>query len=65
MTVAHRVKSYSEFYNTIKAQLGKDLRGDHIGKGIHPNEIKIELDFADQYHDLEHELEDLSNEKYW
>jgi hypothetical protein len=63
-TVARRAKSYSDFYDAVKAQLKKDLKGSHVGKGIHPDDIKNELDFADWYHDLEHELEDSSNEEY-
>ncbi|KAH0564773.1 hypothetical protein GP486_001843 [Trichoglossum hirsutum] len=63
-TVARRAKSYSNFYDAMKAQLKKDLKGGHVGKSVHPDEIKTELDFTDWYHGLEHELEDSSNEEY-
>ena len=64
VTIARRAKSYSDFYDAMKAQLKRGSEDGRNGKGSLSTEIKTELDFADWYRNFEFELEDSSNEEY-
>ncbi|KAL2052570.1 hypothetical protein ABVK25_007130 [Lepraria finkii] len=68
-TLIRRAQSYSDFHDAVKAFLGKDGAGkeEEKDKGAAKLEdvgIKSELDFADWFHDLEHELLDSSHDDY-
>ncbi|KAK3168172.1 hypothetical protein OEA41_004618 [Lepraria neglecta] len=68
-TLIRRAQSYSDFHDAVKAVLGKDAAGKEKEKDkgaakLEDVEIKSELDFADWYHDLEHELLDSSHDDY-
>ncbi|KAI9834233.1 MAG: hypothetical protein M1819_003071 [Sarea resinae] len=66
-TVARRAKSYSDFYNVVRAQIKKDA----LGRAQKANEnekprsgIKTELDLGLWYQDIESNLIDASHEEY-
>ena len=68
-TLIRRAQSYSDFHDAVKAVLGKDTAGKEKEKDkgaakLEDVGIKSELDFADWYHDLEHELLDSSHDDY-
>ena len=68
-TLIRRAQSYSDFHDAVKAVLGKDAAGKEKEKDkgaakLEDVGIKSELDFADWYHDLEHELLDSSHDDY-
>ncbi|KAI9738318.1 MAG: Golgi transport complex subunit 3 [Cirrosporium novae-zelandiae] len=61
-TIARRAKSYSDFYEAAKAQLGEDAVSE--SKPVPGSQIKTELEFMDWYSSLEDDLLSLSNDKY-
>ena len=70
-TLSRRAQSYSDFYDAAKAVLGQDVASKGPAKedskgNDEPRErtITSELDFADWYNGLEHELLDSSHSDY-
>ena len=69
--MARRAQSYSDFHDAVKAALGQDSVSKEIAKETAKNDEKVEegeitseLDFADWYNALEHELLDSSHDDY-
>lgn len=60
-TVARRAKSYSDFYNVVRAHLKKEKELEK--KTSHVN-ISNELDFAEWYDGINEELLEASHEEY-
>jgi conserved oligomeric Golgi complex subunit 3 len=64
-TVARRAKSYSDFYDIVTAHLKKEREQERDKQKKKPREhIKTELEFAEWYDEVSHELVDASHETY-
>lgn len=69
-TLKRRAQSYSDFHDAVKSVLGKDrgAKENEEGKVKFHREseagIETELDFANWYHGLEHDLLDSSSDDY-
>lgn len=69
--MARRAQSYSDFHDAVKAVLGQDVVSKEAAKETakdstktEEKDITSELDFADWYNGLEHELLDSSHDDY-
>lgn len=69
--MARRAQSYSDFHDAVKAVLGQDVASKGAAKETakddaknEEKEITSELDFADWYNGLEHELLDSGHDDY-
>jgi conserved oligomeric Golgi complex subunit 3 len=62
-TVARRAKSYSDFYDVVRAHLKKDA-GEGKAKGKRSKDFKNEMEFAEWIKAGETELDDPSQEEY-
>jgi hypothetical protein len=65
-TVARRAKSYSDFYDVVRAHVEKEnrLEREKQRKRHNQKQIKNELEFGAWYHGLQNELLDASHEEY-
>ncbi|CAD6582195.1 MAG: Golgi transport complex subunit 3 [Alectoria sarmentosa] len=70
-TLTRRAQSYSDFHDAVKAILGQDIPSEGAAREIAKDDantegkdITSELDFADWYNGLEHELLDSSHDDY-
>lgn len=69
--MTRRAQSYSDFHDAVKAVLGQDVVPKGVAKETAKDDAKTEeksitseLDFADWYNGLEHELLDSSHDDY-
>ncbi|KAI9707661.1 MAG: Golgi transport complex subunit 3 [Candelina mexicana] len=62
-TVARRAKSYSDFYDVVRAQIKSNIPTEKTAVGG-ASSIKSELEFGDWYHQIEDELLEASQEEY-
>lgn len=60
-TVARRAKSYSDFYDVVRAHLKKEKE---IERKKSQEDISNELEFAEWYMGVEDELLDASHDEY-
>ncbi|KAF2018461.1 Sec34-domain-containing protein [Aaosphaeria arxii CBS 175.79] len=60
-TVARRAKSYSDFYNVVRAHLKKE---EELEKKKNHGALASELDFAEWYSEIDEELLDVSHDDY-
>jgi hypothetical protein len=65
-TVARRAKSYSDFYDVVRAHVKKEnrLEREKQRKRYRQKQIKNELEFGAWYHGVHSELLDASLEEY-
>jgi hypothetical protein len=65
-TVARRAKSYSDFYDVVRAHIKKEnkLEREKQRKRYRQQQLKTELDFGAWYHGVKDDLLDASHEEY-
>jgi hypothetical protein len=62
-TVARRAKSYSDFYNVVRAHLKKEKEKE-LEQKKSQEQISTDLDFAEWYGDVNGDLLEASHEEY-
>ncbi|KIW02820.1 uncharacterized protein PV09_05878 [Verruconis gallopava] len=65
-TVARRAKSYSDFYDVVRAHIKKEnkLEKERERKKHRRKQVKNDLEFGSWYHGLQNDLLDASQEEY-